>query len=271
MATESSQPPMAWRYCGNQIKLWRTLAGVTREELGKEAGYEYESVKSMEQGRRRPSVRLLEVADEMCGAKGLLVAARDYLQPEKEPSHHREFMAIEAEAIAVSSYEPLLVPGLLQTEAYARVLMRGHWPPPDDETLDERVAVRLNRQEKLTHRPAPLFTYVIYEGALRSGVGGAAVMKEQLAHLLATAELRNVSLHVLPVDWYATNHLNGSLTLMETAQHQHYAYVEAHSTRVLYSDTETVSNLTKGLDVISRQALSTGDSHVFIRKVMTEL
>ncbi|MEV6315838.1 helix-turn-helix transcriptional regulator [Streptomyces sp. NPDC051776] len=84
----SSQPPMAWRYCGNQLKLWRTKAGVTREKLGEEAGYTYEAVKSREQGRRRPTPRLLQVADEMCGAQGLLNAAQEYLKPERFPAPH---------------------------------------------------------------------------------------------------------------------------------------------------------------------------------------
>ncbi|MFJ6634707.1 helix-turn-helix transcriptional regulator [Streptomyces sp. NPDC091376] len=69
-----------WRYCGNQIKLWRTGAGISREELGKEANYEYETVKSMEQGRRKPSVRLLQVADQMCGAKGEVTGGAGVLE-----------------------------------------------------------------------------------------------------------------------------------------------------------------------------------------------
>ncbi|MFI9239325.1 helix-turn-helix domain-containing protein [Streptomyces sp. NPDC053079] len=271
MSTESSQPPMAWRYCGNQIKLWRTQAGVSREELAKEANYGYESLKSMEQGRRRPSLRLLQIADEMCGAKGLLLAARDYLQPERVPSHVREFLSIETEAIALSSYESLLIPGLLQTKEYATALMSSHWPPIDEDTLEERVSNRLKRQEKLTRKPAALFTYVLYEAALRGGVGGPNVMKGQLAHLLDAAKLRNVSLQVLPVDRYAPAHLNGPLLLLETPQHEHYAYVEGHSTRVLHTDAETVSDLIKCFGMISRQALSDEESAAFIGKAMAEL
>ncbi|MEV5241849.1 helix-turn-helix transcriptional regulator [Streptomyces cinnamoneus] len=271
MSTESSQPPMAWRYCGNQIKLWRTQAGVSREELAREANYGYESLKSMEQGRRRPSLRLLQIADEMCGANGLLLAARDYLQPERVPSHVREFLAVETEAIAVSSYEPLLIPGLLQTEDYARALMRGHWPPADDETLEERVSTRLRRQERLTRKPTALFTYVIYEAALRTGVGGRTVMKAQLSRLLDAGKLRNVSLQVLPFDRYAPTHLDGPLTLLETPQHQHYAYIEGHNTRVLHTDADTVSDLIKSHSMICRQALSNEESAEFLGKVAAEL
>ncbi|MEU4202469.1 helix-turn-helix transcriptional regulator [Streptomyces sp. NPDC026294] len=65
---------MAWRYCGNQIRLWRGQAELSREELASEVGYSVEYVKSMEQGRRRPTLHLLRVADEMCGARGMLTA-----------------------------------------------------------------------------------------------------------------------------------------------------------------------------------------------------
>ncbi|MEU5051392.1 helix-turn-helix transcriptional regulator [Streptomyces sp. NPDC021096] len=271
MSTESSQPPMAWRYCGNQIKLWRAQAGVSREQLAQEANYGYESLKSMEQGRRRPSLRLLQIADEMCGANGLLLAARDYLQPEKIATQFVEFAAAEAEAISLASYAPLLIPGLLQTEDYARALMNSHWPPADDETIEERVSRRLKRQENLTRKPAAIFTYVVYEAALHTGVGGPAVMKAQLAHLIDAGQMRNISIQVLPVGGYAPSHLNGSLVLVETAQHEHYAYVEGQGTYVLHSDTETVSTLTKYLDMISRQALSNAESAQFIGKVMAEL
>ncbi|MFI2078017.1 helix-turn-helix domain-containing protein [Streptomyces triculaminicus] len=271
MTNESSQPPMAWRYCGNQLKLWRTQAGVSREELAKEAGYEYETVKSMEQGRRRPTVRLLEVADEMCGARGKLVAATDYLQPERQPGHVREYMEVEAEAIAIYSYETLFVPGLLQTEEYAKALMASHWPPIDDDTLEDRVTARLRRQEKLTRKPAALFSFVVYEAALRTSTGGAAVMKDQLSHMLDVGTLRNVSIQVLPADRYAPSHLNGPLLLLETEQHSHYGYVEGQNTHVLYSDAPTVSTLTKRYGMIRMQALSAEESEQFIRRALETL
>ncbi|MFI9308034.1 helix-turn-helix domain-containing protein [Streptomyces triculaminicus] len=262
---------MAWRYCGNQLKLWRTQAGVSREELAKEAGYEYETVKSMEQGRRRPTVRLLEVADEMCGARGKLVAATDYLQPERQPGHIREYMEVEAEAIAFYSYQTLYIPGLLQTAEYAKAVLSSHWPPIDDDTLEERVTARLRRQEMLTHKPTALFSFVVYEAALGTNTGGSEAMKAQLSRMLEVGKLRNVSIQVLPADRYAPSHLNGPLVLLETKQHTHYGYVEGQNTHVLYSDAETVSVLSKRYGMIRMQALSAEESEQFIRKALEEL
>lgn len=271
MTTENPQPPMAWRYCGNQIKLWRIQAGISREQLGKEANYEYDSVKSMEQGRRKPTVRLLQVADEMCGAHGLLLAAQDYLKPEKYPARTQDFMAAEEAAVALHSYGALLIPGLLQTEAYARALIGGHCPPLDDETVDERVAARLQRQEKLTRRPPVLFSFVIYEAALRTVVGGPEVMKPQLHHLARTGALRNVSVQVLRAGPASLAGLSGPYVLLETSEHEQYAYVEGQETGALYTDPGKLSALAQRHGMIRMQALGTEESARFIEKVAEEL
>lgn len=260
-----------WRYCGNQIKLWRTEAGISREELGKEANYEYETVKSMEQGRRKPSVRLLQVADQMCGAQGKLLAAQEFLKPEPFPARSQEYMAIEAEAIALHWYEPLLIAGLLQTEEYARALISDSCPPLDDETVEERVRARLQRQEALTRRTSTVFSFVLNEASLRTAVGGEKAMKRQLEHLLEAGQLRNVSVQLLPVGRCSGLALMGSMVLLETSDHEHYAYSEVQTTSALYAEPGKVSELTQRHDMIRRHALCVEDSAEFIRKVAEEL
>lgn len=134
---------MAWRLCGNQVRMWRTAANVTREQLAEEAGYGPEMIKSMELGRRRPTRRFLEVADEMFGAQGKLRAAVPYLEPERFANRSREYMALEAEAVALHWYDVLYIPGLLQTEDYAHELLSNPIPPVDEETTRHRLVARL--------------------------------------------------------------------------------------------------------------------------------
>ncbi|QSY52418.1 MULTISPECIES: helix-turn-helix domain-containing protein [Streptomyces] len=256
---------MAWRYCGNQLKLWRTQAGVSREELCKEAGYGYETVKSMEQGRRRPTIRLLEVADEMCGAHGLLLAARDYLQPERFASFSLDFIRYEAEAIALSSYQPLLIPGLLQTEEYARALICAHWPPLDDETINERVAARVERKA-LLEQQARAFSFVIGEAPLRHPIGSTEAHKRQLHHLLEVNDRRNATIQVMPSGG-AHAGLNGPLVLLETHEHEHLAYEEGQTAGVLYADPERISTATQRHAMITRHALTPNESARFISKL----
>ncbi|MGA4545558.1 helix-turn-helix domain-containing protein [Uniformispora flossi] len=271
MTETGSQPPMAWRYCGNQVKLWRTRAGVSREQLADEAGYGAETIKSMEQGRRRATVHVLTIADEMCGANGLLLAAQDYLKPEKFPPRTREFMDAEEAAISINSYELGLIPGLLQTEEYARALISDSCPPLDDETIDERVAARMQRQEKLTRKPYAQFGFIVYEAALRSMVGGRDVMKRQLRHLREVGVLRNVSIQVLRADSSTTLGLSGPVVLLETAEHEQYAYVEGPETSALYSSPETIHQLTQRHGMMQARALNVEDSARYITELEEHL
>lgn len=269
MTNGESPPPMAWRYCGNQIKLWRTRAAITREELGKEAGYEYESVKSMETGRRKPALRLLEVADEMCGAHGLLLAAQDYLKPERFPSFSMDFMRYEAEAIVLSWYETVLIPGLLQTEETARALLNAHAPPLDDETVEERVAARIDRQ-KLLEKQTKSFNFVMGEAAIRHPVDSREAHLRQLSHLLDAGRARHVTVQVLPFGG-AHPGLNGPFVLLETAEHEHLAYEEGQTTGMLTASPENVSLLSQRHAMILRRALSPEDSAQRIRELAEEL
>ncbi|WP_306317654.1 MULTISPECIES: helix-turn-helix transcriptional regulator [unclassified Streptomyces] len=267
----SAEINLAWRYCGSQIKLWRSEAGVDREILAKEAGYGCEYVKSMENGRRKPTLRLLQIADQLCGAGGKIVAAQEYLKPEAHPQRSQEFMALEKDAIAISSYEPLLIPGLLQAPEYARALIGASSPPLDDEAVEERVTGRLKRQEALTVRTGVMFSFVLFEAALRAQVGGREVMERQLQRLLELGELRNVSIQVLPFGRAYGVALRGAVAVLETVDHEHYAYVEGPETSTLYADANKVSALTRAHDMIRMHALSPEDSADFIRKVAREL
>ncbi|MEV5841366.1 Scr1 family TA system antitoxin-like transcriptional regulator [Streptomyces sp. NPDC051985] len=152
----NNQPPAAWRYGGDQLKRWRTQADVTQERLASAANYSPETIASMERGVRMPTSRVLDVADELCGAQGMLSAAKQFLNRERFPARAQDFMEREKEAISLWWYEVTLVPGLLQTQAYARALIDNRIPPLDEETVEERVAARMERQVILTDRKPPV-------------------------------------------------------------------------------------------------------------------
>ncbi|KOT53697.1 MULTISPECIES: helix-turn-helix domain-containing protein [Streptomyces] len=270
MAIENSEPPMTWRYCGNQVKLWRTQAQVSREALAKEADYAAEYVKSMEQGRRKPTIHLLRVADQLCGARGLLTAGEEYLQPEKFVSYSADYMLYELDAVALYFYQASLVPGLLQTEAYARHLITGHWPPLDEETIDRRVAGRMERQALLS-KDTVSFSFVISERVLRLAYGGGALHKAQLARMLEVGEQRNVDVQVLLDRDMVNPGLHGPFVLLSTEQHEHLAYVEMHGGGVIYAEAEKVDGLRQRYEKLLQQALSPRDSTDFIAKLMGDL
>lgn len=258
--------PAAWRYCGDQLKRWRTKAGVSREELGVAANYAPDTIKSMEQGVRMPTPKLLDAADALLQAEGLLSAAKVYVQREKFPARAQDFMETERHAISLWWYEVALVPGLLQTEAYARALMSAFIPTLDEETVDERVAARMDRKGLLTQRPPVTFSFVLYEAAMRSPY----VNREQLLHFLELGRLRNVSLQVLPYERAVTDALNGQMVLLETRDHERFAYTEGQSVSQLTSAPELVSVQTERLSMIRAEALGPAESARFIERMVDE-
>jgi transcriptional regulator with XRE-family HTH domain len=261
----NSQPPVAWRYSGNQMKRWRTKANVSREELAAAANYSPDTIKSMEQGVRMPTPRVLDVADELCRADGLLSAAKDYLQREKFPARAQDFMEREKEAISLWSYEVTYVPGLLQTKGYAHALIDNHVPPLDEETVEQRIAARLERQAILTERKPPVgLSFVLYEAVLR----GPQVDAEQLRHLLAVSHLRNVVVQVLPFERAIPVAFMGPMVLLETRDHERFAFTEGPFASELSADPGVVSRATERLSMIRTQALSPAESSRFIDRMV---
>ncbi|MEX2985421.1 helix-turn-helix domain-containing protein [Streptomyces sp. C36] len=270
MGEADSQPPIGWRYCGDQLKRWRERAGVTREKLADEAGYGYEAIKSMEQGRRRPSLRVLQVADQMCGAGGLLEAAHKYLQPERFVSYSQDFMRHEAEAIGISSYQPLLVPGLLQTEETMQALFAGYWPPRVDEETGTLVAARLERQQML-NKQTKVFNFVIGEAALREPLDGGESHRRQLLHLREQSRRRNVTVQVMPAGSGVHPGLDGSFVLLEMPDLDRLVYEEGQQSGVLYSEPDKVHVVSQRYVMIAQRALSPSESVRFIGKLAEEL
>ncbi|MEU7150633.1 helix-turn-helix transcriptional regulator [Streptomyces sp. NPDC045456] len=267
MSGENDKPPMAWRYCGNQIRLWRGQAELSREELASEVGYSVEYVKSMEQGRRKPTVHLLRVADQLCGSRGLLTAAEDYLAPEKPASYAADYMLYELDSVALHFYQASLVPGLLQTEAYAQHLLKESWPPVSEETIERRLTSRLRRQA-LLGEVIRSFTFVISERVLLLAYGGDEVHKAQLVRMLEVGEQRNVAIQILLDRDMVNAGLNGPFILLDTEQHEHLVYVEVPLSGLIYVEPEKVRVMRQRYDKLLQQALSPVKSSEFIEKVV---
>ncbi|AWT47711.1 MULTISPECIES: helix-turn-helix domain-containing protein [Streptomyces] len=254
-----------WRFSGNQLKRWRTKANVSREQLAAAANYSPDTIKAMEQGVRMPTPRVLDMADELCRAEGLLSAAKEYLSREKFPPRAQEFMEREKEAVGHWSYEVALVPGLLQTRSYARSLIENRYPPLDDETVEQRIEARIERQAILTDRKPPVaLSFILYEAVLRSPFVDA----QQLEHLLEAGALRNVELQVLPFDRATSPALLGAMVLLETRDHERLAFAEGPFASELSADPEVVSRVAGRLSMIRAQALSPDESARFIERMV---
>ncbi|MFE1784614.1 Scr1 family TA system antitoxin-like transcriptional regulator [Streptomyces sp. NPDC059506] len=256
------------KYFGSQLKLFRQRAGMTREDLGVQVGYSEAMIAAIEQGRRFPQQELVDRADDVLGAGGLLRAGGPYLVRGRYPTWFRDFAAMEADAVSRCAYDSQVIPGLLQTETYARAVLSCYCPVLDDDRIEERVVARLGRQELLNRRPAPTLSFVIDEAALRRPISGTAVWREQLLRLRTFREMRHVSVQVMPLRRERHGGLNGPLVLLETADRHHVAYVEGQSGSFLVTDREEVSALMQRYGTLRAQALNPEESVSFIDEVL---
>lgn len=121
----------------------------------------------------------------------------------------------ERSASAIRQFEPLVIPGLLQVEAYTRALVAAHGI--DEDKADEYVRSRRDRQRLFDRTDPPELTFIVDESVLLRPIGGDRVIREQLAHLLAMSKRRNVSIQALPLRVGAHPGLAGSIVLLEFA------------------------------------------------------
>lgn len=183
---------------GRQLKLLRVRVGLERPEFGKLTGYAGQSIASFEQGRRIPSPRFIDRADEVLDAGGVLRALKDEVARAQYPAFFRDMARLESTAVALHVYAAQAVPGLLQTDEYARAVFAMRRPLLDEDTVEQRVAARLARQEIFSRRPMPTLSFVIEESVLRRPIGGWAVLQGQLEQIMLHAHRRNVEVQIMP-------------------------------------------------------------------------
>ncbi|WP_374985048.1 Scr1 family TA system antitoxin-like transcriptional regulator [Streptomyces fradiae] len=259
------------RSFGRQLKIFRTLAGLSQAELGGRLGYSEALVASVEQGRRIPKEHLVEKADEVLEARGVLAARKEEVARVRYPSFFRDAARVEAQAVELHAYDTHVVKGLLQTQDYARAVFTRRRPLLNEETIEQRVAARMARQEIFSRWPVPLMSFVMEEAVLRRPIGGRSVLRGQLEHLMLMGEKRSVELQVMPLDREDHAGLSGPFTLMETMDGRRVAYVEVQSVSRLHIDRKPVREIEAQYGIIRAQALTPRESMAFIEKLLGEL
>lgn len=253
---------------GRQLKLLRTRAVLDRAEFGKRVGYSADTVASIEQGRRIPQARFIEKADEVLGAEGLLTALKEEVGKAQYPAFFRDMARLEARATALNVYAVYAVPGLLQTEDYARAVFHMQRPLLEDDVIEQRLEARMVRQEIFCRRPAALMSFVIEEAVLRRPIGGARVMREALEQILVTGQSRNVEVQVMPIEREDNAALGGPFSLIDTDKVQRLAYAEVQDHSRLYTDPAYVRTLEARYGILRSQALTPSESVAFIEQLM---
>jgi transcriptional regulator with XRE-family HTH domain len=267
---EGSELPGAWAAYGRLLQHLRKQAGLNQQALGEAIGYSLEQVASVEQGRRPAKATFTTAADRALKARGALEVLQDEVERAKLPRFFRHVALIESEVMSRSEYEPLLVPGLLQTEAYARAVFAGHCPPLNEEIIDQHTEARLSRQKLLTRVPLADLSFILNEETLRNPVGDPETMRGQWQHLLEIGAMRNVEVQVMPTAPGFHAGLNGPFVVLETKEHQHLGYVEVQEVGCVVRDPAEVSAFVLRYGKLRSQALNGAESARLIERLVEE-
>jgi len=227
MPGKRQTPTVRLRRLAAELRSLRASSGLTRDAILERTGVNAATLYRIEHARVRPQTRTLRTLLDLYGVDrerqeelvGLLREARQrgwlHAYQSELPEHYTTYIGFEGEADTVWNYESLFVPGLLQTEDYARAVIRGGFPHATRDEVEQRVDVRMERQAVLRTDTPLKFWSIIDEAALWRQVGGQAVMQAQLRYLMEASELPQVTFQVIPFDVGAHVGMPGSFVLMQ--------------------------------------------------------
>ncbi|MEE1773503.1 helix-turn-helix transcriptional regulator [Streptomyces sp. JV185] len=256
---------------GARIRSLREEHGWKQEELAERLGYSGTHVSAVETGRKMPTLRFSRNADQVFGTGE---TADTFERQYREIRHGSllegfpQYVGHEGRAVEIRLYEIGIIPGLLQTPEYARVLAdsavrRGAIVP---EQAAERVSFLAERQAALVRPRPPTMLVVMDESCVRRRVGGDEVMNAQLDRLLEFAELPNTVLQIAPYDMGERRPFNLPLYMLTLSDLSVVAYAESQMRGHLERDTTSVLPLLTAYHQLQAEALSQAASVAMIRE-----
>jgi len=252
----------------DELRHARATTGLNQDDFGKLINYSGSHVSAVETGTRPPRMEYLEAVDKALKTGGLFVRMlKKVIKSDVAPPWFREWITVEQQAILLRWFELAFVPGLLQTEAYARAVVASDGRLTAEE-IEARVAARLKRQERLFGDDPPQLVAVLDEAVLHRAVGGPAVMREQLHHLARlNDEHRRVRIHVVPSTVGAYAGLDGPLIIATLPGREEFAYLESRLQGRVVVRPDDVAEVREHWEAILAEALTLPQSTELIAKV----
>jgi transcriptional regulator with XRE-family HTH domain len=281
----SPSPTVRRKRLGIELRRLREEAGLTCEQVGQQLDCSGTRISRIETGRisiRPGDVRELLEIYGITGAEAdaLVLLAREarrkgwwHTYGRVLPPWFEAYVGLEAAAVRFRDFQSMVVPGLLQTEDYARAVLRAAPDPGSAEDIDRQVALRMERQAILGQANPPYLWVVLTESVVRVHVGGPAVMRAQLRRLLDVAERSNVTLQVLPFSTAAHVHPISPFTILEfpDAGDPTVVYLEHLTGSLFLEAAEEIARYTVVFDQLRAEALGTAPSMDLIASVAAEL
>ncbi|MEU5347505.1 MULTISPECIES: helix-turn-helix transcriptional regulator [unclassified Streptomyces] len=273
-------PTVRRRRLGQELRRLRELKGMTAEEVAERLLVSQSKISRLENGRRSISQR--DVRD-LCGVyevedvrivDSLMQMAKDSRQQGWWHSFgdipYSVYIGLETDAASLRVYDPLVVPGLLQTRPYAESLIQGALPEAAPGDIEKRVQVRLRRQERISDPENPLRLWaVLDEAALRRTVGNKQVMIEQLEHLVEMSHVPHVTVQVIPFTMGAHPGVSGQYAILEfpDAADSSVVYIEGVTSDLYLEKANDVQKYSVMYEHLRAQALNADQSREFIADV----
>lgn len=257
---------------GYELRRHRLNAGKTQEQVARGINYSPALVGSVETATKVPSLDLCRRCDNYLDTGGILERLWWHMNRQAAyPSWFWPFAEIEARAITIRAWEPLVIPGLLQTEDYARAIITAWQPGDGSEVVEQQVTARMERQKLLTRDDPPMLWVIIGEAALRSPVGSKTIMAEQLEHLLNVSSANSrIVLQVVPLSVGGHPGTAGPLELVTLRGEPDMAYLETQDRAHLVNDPDDVERYTRRYDMVRSVALSPDQSYELIAAIAKE-
>jgi transcriptional regulator with XRE-family HTH domain len=273
-----------YRELGAELRKKREAIGLAGEDIARMTGWHRSKVTRVEHGQ--VEIGVVEVIHYLAACQVFATDARYILDLCRDAERNLGYwVRSRGEWLADSfssliyheatvdrwvGYQPMVVPGLLQTKGYARAWME-RIPGLSKQTIDAAVRRREDRQQVL-HRPCPArFTFFVHEQALRLPVGSRTVMHEQLLKLVLMVELPHVSVRVLPVAAGERGLFGGSFELFEYRDHNPLIYFSAAWNAVFLEDRDFVADYRRLVPMMASVALDEGESRLFIAELADAL
>ncbi|MEW1656441.1 helix-turn-helix transcriptional regulator [Streptomyces sp. NPDC093707] len=259
----------ARHYFGSELRRHREEVRMSLVQLADIVNSSKSNLARVETAEMMPPPELPAALDAAFGTGQHFHGLFQLAKREVHPDQYRRFMDCEAQATVIENYEPQVVPGPFQTEAYARAFLSCQ-PDLSPERVEELVAARMSRQERQRSETPPQRWAIIDEAVLRRQMGSKDCMYKQLARLLEEADTPNSKVQVMPFAAGGHSLMGGALTLLTLPNDSTVAYEEGIKAGHLYEDAQAARKWRWQFEELRANALSLVMSAELIRKAMEE-
>lgn len=254
-----------------QLRAHRKKRGWSQGQLANAIRYSDSLVSGIETLAKTPTLDFARQADAAFDAPETFVVLHALLSREAWPSYFAPVVDFEKQATRIHEWEMRVVPGMLQTEDYARSVISAGNPRIAQVELDHRVDARLGRQRILERDNPPMYWTVLGEGALRQIIGSPAIMAAQLDRLIETDCLPDIVVQVLPFSTHDHPGTDGPMKIFDLPDSTSVSYMECNGGGMITEEPEAVADQITKLNMIRAAALPPRESMALLQQIRSEI